>query len=67
MAELEKQKELDFERKHQEDLERIRNFRLMDDDFRSSAATMGPGPSVHGITAAYWTQTSRKKATGTIR
>ena len=35
MAELEKQKELDFERKHQEDLERIRNFRLMDDDFMS--------------------------------
>lgn len=125
MAELEKQKELDFERKHQEDLERIRNFRLMDDDFmskvfedkacaefllkiilerddltvqevhgqhdlknlqgrsvrldilavdyanapitwRSSAATMEPGPSVHGITAACWTQTSRKKATGTI-
>ena len=67
MAELEKQKELDFERKHQEDLERIRNFRLMDDDFRSSAATMGPGLSVHGITAACWTQTSRKKATSTIR
>lgn len=35
VAELEKQKELDFERKHQEDLERIRNFRLMDDDFMS--------------------------------
>lgn len=35
MAEPEKQKELDFERKHQEDLERIRNFRLMDDDFMS--------------------------------
>ncbi len=28
-------KERDFERKHQEDLERIRNFRLMDDDFMS--------------------------------
>ena len=27
--------ELDFERKHQEDLHRIRNFRLMDDDFMS--------------------------------
>lgn len=67
MAELEKQKELDFERKHQEDLERIRNFRLMDDDFRSSAVTTEPGPSVHGITAACWMQTSRKKATNTIR
>lgn len=28
-------RELDFERKHQEDLQRIRNFRLMDDDFMS--------------------------------
>lgn len=28
-------RELDFERKHQEDLHRIRNFRLMDDDFMS--------------------------------
>ncbi len=28
-------KDLDFDRKHQEDLERIRNFRLMDDDFMS--------------------------------
>ena len=35
IEELEKQKELDFERKHQDDLERIRNFRLMDDDFMS--------------------------------
>lgn len=29
------QADLDFERKHEEDLERIRNFRLMDDDFMS--------------------------------
>ena len=29
------QKDLDFERKHEEDLRRIRNFRLMDDDFMS--------------------------------
>lgn len=28
-------RELDLERKHQEDLHRIRNFRLMDDDFMS--------------------------------
>ncbi len=35
MAEVETQKELDFERKHKEDLQRIRNFRLMDDDFMS--------------------------------
>ena len=27
--------QLDFERKHAEDLQRIRNFRLMDDDFMS--------------------------------
>ena len=35
MAEVETQKELDFERKHKEDLQRIHNFRLMDDDFMS--------------------------------
>lgn len=29
------EKDLDFDRKHQEDLQRIRNFRLMDDDFMS--------------------------------
>lgn len=28
-------KERDLDRKHQEDLVRIRNFRLMDDDFMS--------------------------------
>ena len=33
MADSEMQK--DFDRKHEEDLERIRNFRLMDDDFMS--------------------------------
>ena len=26
-------KDLDFERKHQEDLQRLRGFRLLDDDF----------------------------------
>ena len=35
MAEVETQKDLDFERKHEEDLRRIRDFRLMDDDFMS--------------------------------
>ena len=35
MSEVETQKELDFERKHKEDLQRIRNFRLMDDGFMS--------------------------------
>lgn len=35
MPEAKTQAELDFERKHAEDLERIRNFRLMDDDFMS--------------------------------
>ncbi len=34
MADVIEQKR-DFDRKHQEDLERIRNFRLMDDDFMS--------------------------------
>ena len=28
-------KEFDFERKHEEDLQRIRGFRLLDDDFMS--------------------------------
>lgn len=28
-------KDLDFERKHREDLQRIRGFRLLDDDFMS--------------------------------
>lgn len=35
MAEVETQKDLDFERKHEEDLRRIRDFRLMDDNFMS--------------------------------
>lgn len=35
MKEKATERELDFERKHQEDLQRIRNFRLMDDDFMS--------------------------------
>ena len=35
MAEVETQKGLDFERKHEEDLRRIRDFRLMDDNFMS--------------------------------
>ena len=35
MAEVKIQKDLDFERKHEEDLRRIRDFRLMDDNFMS--------------------------------
>ena len=35
MTEVEKQMDLDFERKHEKDLQYIRNFRLMDDDFIS--------------------------------
>lgn len=35
MTEAKQKEDIDFERKHQEDLERIRNFRLMDDDFMS--------------------------------
>ena len=35
MAEDKTQVDIDFERKHKEDLQRIRDFRLMDDDFMS--------------------------------
>ena len=35
MAEVETQNNLDFERKHEKDLRRIRDFRLMDDNFMS--------------------------------
>lgn len=35
MTEVKTQKDLDFERKHEEDLRRIRDFRLMDDNFMS--------------------------------
>ena len=35
MAEVKTQKDLDFERKHEKDLRRIRDFRLMDDNFMS--------------------------------
>ena len=35
MAEVKMQKGIDFERKHEEDLRRIRDFRLMDDNFMS--------------------------------
>ena len=35
MAEDKIQADIDFERKHKEDLQRIRDFRLMDDDFMS--------------------------------
>lgn len=35
MADTEMQQDLDFERKHARDLQYIRNFRLMDDDFMS--------------------------------
>lgn len=35
MAEAVRKENLDFAHKHQEDLERIRNFRLLDDDFMS--------------------------------
>lgn len=35
MAEVEAQKDLDFVRKHEKDLQSIRNFRLMDDNFMS--------------------------------
>ena len=33
MAQTEMQRDMDFERKHEQDLQYIRNFRLMDDDF----------------------------------
>ena len=36
MSERKTQQELDFERKHEEDLQRIREFRLIDDDFMAA-------------------------------
>lgn len=33
MSERKSEQELDFEQKHKEDLQRIREFRLIDDDF----------------------------------
>ena len=35
MQKAEMEQELDFERKHEEDLQRLRGFRLLDDDFMS--------------------------------
>ena len=32
---MNKCRDLDFERKHEEDLQRLRGFRLLDDDFMS--------------------------------
>ena len=32
---MDKNKDLDFEKKHEEDLQRLRGFRLLDDDFMS--------------------------------
>ena len=32
---MNKRRDLDFERKHEEDLQRLRGFRLLDDDFMS--------------------------------
>lgn len=39
MANSKSQRELDFERKHEEDLQRLRNFRLIDDDFMAAVFT----------------------------
>ena len=36
MSERKTQQELDFERKHEEDLQRLRGFRLIDDDFMAA-------------------------------
>lgn len=41
MAEVETQNNLDFERKHEEDLRRIRDFRLMDDNFEEMGKSFG--------------------------
>ena len=32
---MDKNKDMDFEKKHEEDLQRLRGFRLLDDDFMS--------------------------------
>ena len=50
MTEAEMQRDLDFERKHEEDLRRILNFRL-------SAATAAQVQSGQDITAVCWMQT----------
>mgnify|MGYP000178805280 FL=1 len=36
MPERKSQQELDFERKHEEDLQRLRGLRLIDDDFMAA-------------------------------
>ena len=36
MSERKSQQELDFERKHEEDLQRLRGLRLIDDDFMAA-------------------------------
>jgi len=36
MADPKTQQELDFERKHEEDLQRLRGLRLIDDDFMAA-------------------------------
>ena len=41
MAEVKTQKDLDFERKHEKDLRRIRDFRLMDDNFEEMGKSFG--------------------------
>ena len=41
MSERKSQQELDFERKHEEDLQRLRGLRLIDDDFMAAAQEMG--------------------------
>ena len=40
MAEVKTQKDLDFECKHEEDLRRIRDFRLMDDNLMKHILSM---------------------------
>ena len=38
MSENKTQQELDFERKHEQDLQRLRGLRLIDDDFMAASS-----------------------------
>ena len=58
MPENKTQQELDFERKHEQDLQRLRGLRLIDDDFMAAVQAK----NVLATTAACWMQTSLIRA-----
>lgn len=55
MSENKTQQELDFERKHEQDLQRLRGLRLIDDDFM---AAVFEDPACARIFASNHSQTS---------